>query len=109
MKPLQPFRSELPRVAREHRLVVEGDVQNATKALAWSTPQHLAPFPEASPFRGLAVPSEVSVSRQVLAEPSIELSERSWARLADGTPLVPGAQRGKGWLVLFHVTAKHLT
>ena len=74
-------------------------------ALAWSKPQHLAPFPEASPFRGLAVPSEVTVSRQVLAEPSIELSERSWARLADGTPLVTGAQRGKGWLVLFHVTA----
>jgi hypothetical protein len=74
-------------------------------ALAWSKPQHLAPFPDGSPFRGLAVPGEVTVSRQVLAEPSIELSERSWARLADGTPLVTGARRGKGWMVLFHVTA----
>jgi hypothetical protein len=74
-------------------------------ALAWSKPQHLAPFPDASPFRGLAVPAEVTVSRQVLAEPSIELSERTWARLADGTPLVTGEQRGKGWIVLFHVTA----
>jgi hypothetical protein len=74
-------------------------------ALAWSRPQHLAPFPDGSPFRGLAVPGEVTVSRQVLAEPSIELSERTWARLADGTPLVTGAQRGKGWIVLFHVTA----
>lgn len=74
-------------------------------ALAWSEPQHLAPFPEASPFRGLAISREVTVSRQVLAEPSVELSERSWARLADGTPLVTASQRGKGWIVLFHVTA----
>ncbi|HEX4159751.1 MAG TPA: DUF4159 domain-containing protein [Rhizomicrobium sp.] len=74
-------------------------------ALAWAQPQHLATFPDASPFRGLSVPPEVTVSRQVLAEPSIELGERSWARLADGTPLVTGAPRGKGWIVLFHVTA----
>lgn len=74
-------------------------------SLAWSQPQHLAPFPEGSPFRGLSVPAEVTVSRQVLAEPSIELSERTWARLADGTPLVTGVQPGKGWIVLFHVTA----
>ncbi len=74
-------------------------------ALAWASPQHLAPFPEASPFRGLAIPSEVTVSRQVLAEPSVELGERTWARLADGTPLVTAAPRDKGWIVLFHVTA----
>jgi len=74
-------------------------------ALAWAQPQHLATFPDNSPFRGLSVPPEVTVSRQVLAEPSIELGERSWARLADGTPLVTGAPHGKGWIVLFHVTA----
>ena len=74
-------------------------------ALAWAAPQHLAPFPDASPFRGLAIPAEVTVSRQVLAEPSVELGERTWARLADGTPLVTAAPRDKGWIVLFHVTA----
>ena len=74
-------------------------------ALAWAEPQHLAAFPDISPFRGLAVPPEVTVSRQVLAEPSIELGERTWARLADGTPLVTAVQRDKGWIVLFHVTA----
>jgi hypothetical protein len=74
-------------------------------ALAWATPQHLAPFPDTSPFRGLAIPHEVTVSRQILAEPSVELGDRTWARLTDGTPLVTAAQRGKGWLVLFHVTA----
>ncbi len=41
----------------------------------------------------------------MLAEPSVELSARSWARLKDGTPLVTAQQRGKGWIVLFHVTA----
>jgi hypothetical protein len=74
-------------------------------ALAWAEPQHLAPFPDSSPFRGLKIPSDVTVSRQVLAEPSVELSERSWARLKDGTPLVTAQQRGKGFIVLFHVTA----
>ena len=74
-------------------------------ALAWAAPQHLAPFPDASPFRGLAIPPEVTVSRQVLAEPSVELGDRTWARLADGTPLVTAAPRGKGWIVLFHITA----
>ncbi|MGH6872238.1 MAG: DUF4159 domain-containing protein [Rhizomicrobium sp.] len=74
-------------------------------ALNWSQPQHLAPFPDSSPFRGLAIPAEVTVARQVLAEPSVDLGERTWARLADGTPLVTAEQRGKGWIVLFHVTA----
>src|SRR6185312_9303820 len=32
-------------------------------------------------------------------------SDRTWARLADGTPLVTAEQRGKGWIVLFHITA----
>ncbi|MDE2109994.1 MAG: DUF4159 domain-containing protein [Alphaproteobacteria bacterium] len=74
-------------------------------ALAWAAPQHLAAFADDSPFGGLAVPSDVTVSRQILAEPSIELSSHSWARLTDGTPMVTAARRGKGWIVLFHVTA----
>jgi uncharacterized protein DUF4159/aerotolerance regulator-like protein len=74
-------------------------------ALSWEQPQRLAPFPEGSPFAGLPVPPEVAVSRQVLAEPSPRLTERSWARLADGTPLVTAESRGQGRVVLFHVTA----
>src|SRR6185312_2903911 len=74
-------------------------------ALAWAEPQHLAPFPDTSPFRGLSIPTEVTVSRQVLAEPTVDLGEHTWARLTDGTPLVTAAQKGKGWIVLFHVTA----
>ena len=65
-------------------------------ALAWAEPQHLAPFPETSPFSGLAIPGEVTVSRQILAEPSVELSDRTWARLADGTPLVTARAARQG-------------
>ena len=45
------------------------------------------------------------VHRQVLAQPGPELAARTWARLADGTPLITGAPRGEGWLVLVHTTA----
>jgi hypothetical protein len=74
-------------------------------AMAWNKPQHLADFPATSPFNGLAVPAEVTVSRQILAEPSAELTERAWARLTDGTPLVTARQSDGGWIVLFHITA----
>ena len=74
-------------------------------ALAWPEPQTLAAFPDEGPFRGLDIPGDVTVTRQVLAEPSVEFAQKSWARLADGTPLVTGTQRGAGWIVLFHVTA----
>jgi len=74
-------------------------------ALSWSQPAGLAPFPANSPFAGLTVPDEVKVERQVLAEPQPLLSERTWAALADGTPLVTAEARGRGRVVLFHVTA----
>ena len=74
-------------------------------SLSWEQPQRLAPFPDTSPFAGLAVPPEVTVSTQVLAEPAPRLAERSWARLADGTPLVTGASQGAGRIVLVHVTS----
>jgi hypothetical protein len=73
-------------------------------AMSWSKPQPLAPFPP-GPLAGLAVPAEVTVNRQVLAEPSAALPGATWAALADGTPLVTAAPLGEGELVLFHVTA----
>jgi hypothetical protein len=75
-------------------------------ALSWSTPQPLAPFTSDSLFAGLAVPTDVLVNRQVLADPArLGQEVKSWARLKDGTPLVTAAQRGDGQVVLFHVTA----
>ena len=52
----------------------------------------------------LTIPDDVTIKRQVLAEPSLDLAERSWAQL-DGTPLVTAEKRGKGWLVLMHTGA----
>ena len=73
--------------------------------LTWGTPQKLARFEEGSPFAGLAVPEDVTVTRQVLAEPDAELPGKTWASLEDGTPLVTASRMGAGWIVLFHVTA----
>jgi len=74
-------------------------------SLSWEKPQQLAAFGRDSPFTGMTVPTDVTVTRQVLAEPDAGLSERTWATLGDGTPLVTAARRGKGVVVLFHVTA----
>ena len=74
-------------------------------AMSWSQPAHVAPFPADSPFAGLAVPSEVLVDRQVLAEPEIDLGKKTWARLIDGTPLVTAQKQHNGWIVLIHTTA----
>ena len=74
-------------------------------SLSWDTPKKLAPFERESPFFGLRVPDEVTVTRQVLAEPEPGLAAKTWAQLADGTPLVTAARRGKGLIVLVHVSA----
>jgi hypothetical protein len=74
-------------------------------ALSWEQPAKLAPFAPESPFAGLTVPADVTVSRQVLAEPDLDLAGKTWARLADGTPLVTAEKRGQGWIVLVHTTA----
>ncbi len=74
-------------------------------SLSWSTPQALAPFEDTSPFYGLTPPPDVTVHRQVLADPAAREDAEIWARLQDGTPLVSAAKRGNGEIILFHVTA----
>ncbi len=74
-------------------------------SLTWEKPQHLAAFAADGPFAGLAVPKDITVNRQVLAEPDAVLATKSWASLEDGTPLVTGEHRGKGMVSLFHVSA----
>jgi len=83
--------------------LLEGDRQLGG-ALSWSQPQHLAPFPP-GPFSGLRVNDEVTVNRQVLAEPGAAQTAETWAKLRDGTPLVTAMPHGAGEIVLFHVTA----
>ncbi|MDP3960995.1 MAG: DUF4159 domain-containing protein [Pseudorhodobacter sp.] len=74
-------------------------------AMSWGEPRALAPFATDSPFFGLAIPPDVTVSQQVLAEPDPELAGRTLAALADGTPLVTRRAVGLGQVVLVHVTA----
>ena len=74
-------------------------------AMSWGEARALAAFAEGSPFFGLTVPADVTVTRQVLAQPDPDLATRTIASLADGTPLVTRRAVGQGQVVLFHVTA----
>jgi len=73
--------------------------------MSWGAPKPLAPFSENSPFHGLKIPPDVTVSQQVLAQPDVDLAARTLAALTDGTPLVTRKTLGSGQVVLFHVTA----
>lgn len=74
-------------------------------ALTWDSPATLSSFAAGTPFAGLDVADDVTIERQVLAEPSLELGEKTWARLSDGTPLITADPREAGWVVLVHTTA----
>jgi hypothetical protein len=98
-----------PRLAGSHDDLVPVDLRSGGRelgsALSWEAPQSLAPFDERSPFAGLVVDPGIKVNRQVLAEPSADLPDKIWASLQDGTPLITASKRGKGEIVLVHVTA----
>jgi hypothetical protein len=74
-------------------------------AMSWGEPKALRPFAETSPFFGLPIPEDVTVTAQVMAQPDPTLADRVIAALADGTPLVTRKRDGLGQIVLFHVTA----
>src|SRR5690606_4542427 len=74
-------------------------------AMTWEKPLGIGDIPPQSPLYGLAVPPDVTVARQVLADPTPEVFEKTWLQLSDGTPLVTGGPVGKGVVVLVHTTA----
>lgn len=74
-------------------------------ALAWETPQGLAPFERDSPFFGLKLQNDILVRKQVLARPGAQTDTHTWARLKDGSPVITSAPLKSGRIVLFHVTA----
>ncbi len=74
-------------------------------AMVWSEPLTLGQFSNSGPFGDLRLPDDVTITRQVLAQPTPDLDAKTWARLSDGTPLITAEQRGEGWLVLVHTTA----
>jgi len=98
-----------PRLAAQSDALTPTPLRAASRALggalAWETPQRLADFTADSPFFGIPRPTDAVVRQQVLAQPTADLAGLTWARLADGTPLVTASRRGRGELILFHVTA----
>lgn len=98
-----------PRLAAQADSLVPTPLRRSSRAiggaLTWEEPQSIGSYPETSPFAGLAAPADIKIRQQVLARPDPELTSRTWARLQDGSPLVTGASRGQGTIVLFHVTA----
>lgn len=98
-----------PKLAARPDALVPVDIREGGRdmggALTWQEPQRLAPFSTDSPFFGLDIPEDVTVSRQIMAEPGAETDSKAWARLEDGSPIVTSAQYGLGRVVLFHVTA----
>lgn len=84
---------------------LRGERRMDSGSLSESAPARLAPFEQNSPFYGLSLPGNVTVSREVLAQPSPQLDQYTWARLDDGTPLVTARREGQGWVVLVHTTA----
>jgi hypothetical protein len=74
-------------------------------AMTWEKPAKLGPLVKQSPLYGLSVPKDVTVARQLLADPTPEVFERTWLQLEDGTPLITGGNVGKGFVVLIHTSA----
>ena len=73
-------------------------------SMSWEKPKRLLDFPETSPFFGITIPPEITITRQLLAEPDPDILSKTWARLTDGTPLITSSAQNAGRLVLFHVT-----
>ncbi len=98
-----------PRLANSDQALAPSPLRRGARALGgaltWEQPQEIAPFAPESPFADLTVSADVKVRRQVLADPAGLAQAQIWARLKDGTPIVTAAARGRGLLVLFHVTA----
>lgn len=74
-------------------------------ALSWQTPKTIKDFDRISPFFQLPIPHDVTINKQILAEPDVGLNFKTWASLDDGTPLITANKFGRGLIILFHVTA----
>ncbi|MFD2204291.1 DUF4159 domain-containing protein [Kiloniella antarctica] len=98
-----------PRLA-DHRdrflpVPLRSGYRNLAGSLTWEQPLPIEEFDRHSPLRGLKIPKEVTISGQLLAQPSPELDQHTWARLQDGTPLITAKKTGNGHIVLVHTTA----
>ena len=88
----------LPVALRSGQRTMEG-------AMTWEKPVRLGEISAQSPLYGLPVSEDTTITRQVLADPTPEVFEKTWLQLEDGTPLMTGSKTGKGTLVLIHTSA----
>jgi uncharacterized protein (DUF58 family) len=72
-------------------------------ALTWARPQGLGTA-VSGPLAGLTPPADARVRRLAMFGAGAA-GAQVWAALADGSPLVSAARRGRGWVVLMHVAA----
>jgi hypothetical protein len=86
-------------------VALRGGGRQLSGAMLWTEPARIGRISEDGPFVGIDIPEDIEVIRQVLAEPSLDLDEKTWMRLEDDTPLVTADRLGDGWLVLVHTTA----
>ena len=74
-------------------------------AMTWEKPVRLGALSPQSPLYGLTVAEDTTVTRQVLADPTPDVFEKTWLQLEDGTPLITGNKTGRGTVVLIHTSA----
>lgn len=95
--------------AGDHDDLLPVEIREGTKSfgntLRESQPGKIAPFVEGTPFYGLDQSENITIKREVIAQPGIDTEQNTWASLTDGTPFVTGARQGEGWVVLIHTTA----
>ncbi|MDE8346660.1 MAG: DUF4159 domain-containing protein [Acidocella sp.] len=78
--------------------LVRGD-RHLGGSLTWASPASLAPFPPSSPFAGLPADPNITITRQILADPTRLDPATIWATLSDGTPLILGSRQGQGLVI----------
>ncbi len=84
---------------------LRGSDRSLSGTMTWTEPVKISEFTKQSPFKFVKIPEDVEIKRQVLAEPAMDLSEKTWAKLKDGTPLITASNHGNGRMVLIHTTA----
>lgn len=94
--------------ARQHFLVptpLRNGARSTDGALAWEKPPKLTTFSENSPLAGVELREDVVIKTQMLAEPTQDLSSKTWATLDDGTPLITADTFESGMVIMIHTTA----
>ncbi len=86
-------------------VLLRGGGRSLEGEISWDSAKALAPFAQDSLFYGLESATDVKIRQMVLADPSQDLKDKSWATLEDGTPIVTYKAQENGLIVLIHTTA----